>query len=154
MNKRAPSQPAYRNRQIHAPSTWGGEGGELVEELGVFLLAAHATHCANLEGKVPEPPACGQLANLQNVLDVVEIVDQQVALVHAGHKTCRWTWTVNALVVCPWGLLKLSTIKTLQTEVLSHCVSTVHTLAKLHFWLNVRENQCFIQTCVYVATCN
>lgn len=57
----------------------------------MFLLAAHATNRANFERKVPDQLACGQLVNLQNVLDVVEIIDQQVALVHAGGKTYRWT---------------------------------------------------------------
>lgn len=55
----------------------------------MFLLAAHTTHSANFERKVPDQAACGQLVNLQNILDIVEIIDQQVALVHAGGKTCR-----------------------------------------------------------------
>lgn len=57
----------------------------------MFLLAAHTTHRANFERKVPDQLACGQLVKLQNVLDVVEIVDQQVALVHAGGKTYKET---------------------------------------------------------------
>lgn len=77
------------NTEIRRISTWCCEGGELVEELRVFLLAAHTTHRTNFERKVPDQLASGQLVKLQNVLDVVEIVDQQVALVHAGGKTYR-----------------------------------------------------------------
>lgn len=66
--------------------TWCSEGGELVEKLCVFLLAAHAAHCAHTQRQVPDQPACGQLIQLQDVLHVVEIVDQQVTLVHTGHK--------------------------------------------------------------------
>lgn len=76
-------------RRVSHVSTGGCEGRELVEELGVFLLAAHSRHRANFERKVPDQLPCGQLVNLQNILDVVEIVDQQVALVDAGGKTCR-----------------------------------------------------------------
>lgn len=73
----------------------------------MFFLAAHTTHCANLERKVPDQLACGQLANLQNILDVMEIVDQQVALVQARDKTCMWTIMVNVntiivVVGCIW----------------------------------------------------
>lgn len=80
---------SWSSTEIRRIPTWRCEGGELVEELGVFLLAAHATHRANFERKVPDQLARGQLVNLQNTLDVVEIVDQQVALVHAGGKTWR-----------------------------------------------------------------
>lgn len=69
--------------------TWCSEGGELVEEVRVFLLAAHSTHSANVQRQVPDQLACGQLVHLQDVLHVMEVVDQQVVLVHTGDKACR-----------------------------------------------------------------
>lgn len=65
------------------------EGGELVEELRVFLLAAHSGHSADVQRQVPDHPACRQLTQLQDVLHVVDIVDQQVALVHTGDKALQ-----------------------------------------------------------------
>lgn len=69
--------------------TWCSERGELVEEVGVFLPAAHAAHCADLQRQIPDQLACGQLVHLQDILHVMQIVDQQVALVHTGDEACR-----------------------------------------------------------------
>ena len=69
--------------------TWCSEGGELVEEVRVLLLAAHSAHSANVQRQVPDHPARGQLVHLQDVLHVVEVVDQQVVLVHTGDEACR-----------------------------------------------------------------
>lgn len=81
--------------------TWRSEGGELVEEVRVFLLTAHSTHCAHVQRQVSDQLACGQLIYLQDVLHIMKVVDQQVVLVHTGDKACRriekgsdrkWTW--------------------------------------------------------------
>lgn len=69
--------------------TWCGEGGELVEEVRVFLLAAQSTHCANIQRQATDQLACRQLMHLQDILHVMEIVDQQVVLVHTGDEACR-----------------------------------------------------------------
>lgn len=65
------------------------EGGELVEEVRVFLPAAHAAHCAHTQRQIPDQLACGQLIQLQDILHVVQVVDQQVVLVHTGDKACK-----------------------------------------------------------------
>lgn len=67
------------------------EGGELVEEIRVFLLAAHAAHGADVQRQVSDQLARRQLVHLQDVLHVMEVVDQQVVLVHAGDEACRRT---------------------------------------------------------------
>ncbi len=69
--------------------TWCSEGGELVEEVRVFLLAAHAENCADVQRQISDQLACRQLVHLQDVLHIMEIVDQQVVLVHTGHKAYR-----------------------------------------------------------------
>lgn len=69
--------------------TWCSEGGELVEEVRVFLLAAQSAHRADVQRQIPDQPACGQLIQLQDILHVMQIVDQQVVLVHAGDEACK-----------------------------------------------------------------
>lgn len=65
------------------------EGGELVEQFRMCLLAAHSGHRADIQRQVPDQPACGQLTQLEDVLHVVDVVDHQVVLVHTGDKACR-----------------------------------------------------------------
>lgn len=68
---------------------WCSKGGKLVEELRVFLLAAHSGHSAHIQWQVSDKPACRQLVYLQDILHIMDIVDQQMVLVHTRHKACR-----------------------------------------------------------------
>lgn len=68
--------------------TWCGEGRKLVEEVRVFLLAAQSGHCTDVQWQVSDQLTGRQLIQLQDVFHVMDIVDQQVALVHTGHEAC------------------------------------------------------------------
>lgn len=76
-------------KYIKTGIAWCSKGGKLVEELRVFLLAAHSGHSAHIQRQVSDKPACRQLAYLQDILHIMDIVDQQVVLVHTRHKACR-----------------------------------------------------------------
>lgn len=78
------NEPGYKES-----STWCGEGAELVEEVGVFLLATHSAYCAHVQRQVHDQLAGGQLVHLQDILHVVEIADQQVVLVDGGDEACE-----------------------------------------------------------------
>lgn len=76
-------------KYIKTGIAWCSKGGKLVEELRVFLLAAHSGHSAHIQWQVSDKPACRQLVYLQDILHIMDIVDQQVVLVHTRHKACR-----------------------------------------------------------------
>lgn len=76
-------------KYIKTGIAWCSKGGKLVEELRVFLLAAHSGHSAHIQWQVSDKLACRQLVYLQDILHIMDIVDQQVVLVHTRHKACR-----------------------------------------------------------------
>lgn len=76
-------------KYIKTGIAWCSKGGKLVEELRVFLLAAHSGHSAHIQWQVSDKPACRQLVYLQDILHIMDIVDQQMVLVHTRHKACR-----------------------------------------------------------------
>lgn len=76
-------------KYIKTGIAWCSKGGKLVEELRVFLLAAHSSHSAHIQWQVSDKPACRQLVYLQDILHIMDIVDQQMVPVHTRHKACR-----------------------------------------------------------------
>lgn len=76
-------------KYIKTGIAWCSKGGKLVEELRVFLLAAHSGHSAHIQWQVSDKPACRQLVYLQDILHIMDIVDQQMVPVHTRHKACR-----------------------------------------------------------------
>lgn len=55
----------------------------------MFLLTAEAHHSAHIQRQISDQTTSGQLIQLQDVLHVMDIVDQQVELVHTGHRAYK-----------------------------------------------------------------
>lgn len=53
----------------------------------MLLLAAHTGHRANIQRQVSNHLTRGQLVHLQDVLHVMDVVHQQMVLVHTRHKS-------------------------------------------------------------------
>lgn len=69
--------------------TWGEEGGEIVEDLGVPLPSRETHHGANVEREGLQLLPRAQSVHFQHILHVVEETHKQEAGVRAGGEHCR-----------------------------------------------------------------
>lgn len=74
--------------EVLASSTWGQEGGEIVEDLRVDLASGETHHGAHVQGEGAQLLPRAQAVHLQHVLHVVEEAHKQVAGVGAGGEHC------------------------------------------------------------------
>lgn len=111
-------------KYIKTGIAWCSKGGKLVEELRVFLLAAHSGHSAHIQWQVSDKPACRQLVYLQDILHIMDIVDQQVVLVHTRHKACRKI--KEEVMQRGGGVVKNNVSK-------RHCISVFVFLSRSHY---------------------
>lgn len=69
--------------------TWGEEGREIVEDLGVPLASCEAHHRAHLQREGAQLLPRAQPVHLQHIFHVVEETHKQEAGVRTGCKHCR-----------------------------------------------------------------
>lgn len=70
-------------------TTWGEEGGEIVEDLRVPFPSCETHHGAHIEVEGPQLLPWAQTVHFQHILHVVEETHKQVAGVCTGGKHCR-----------------------------------------------------------------